>query len=450
MNNIPARSAVLAVALLLSFSLAGCGGGGSGSTTTPPPPPPTPMEGTVQDGQQPVSGATIQLYAASTAGYGAAAVPLITASSKSYPVVSNASGKFTIAGDFTCPAGAQVYITATGGNPGSGVNPALALMSALGSCSTLAANGTSTPIMVNELTTVSSVWALAPFMSGAASVGTSATNLPGLVRAFAAVNKLVSTTTGTLSGPALPTGAILPLSEIDTLADILASCVKSDGGTTSGTACGTLFAAATVGSAVPADTIAAALNIARNPGQNVASLCALASSSSPFQPILGCATPPNAWTIAIQYTGGGLSAPRAIVADANGNLWLPNSHNNSVTELDNTGSPLSGGTGFTSNSLNAPSALALDLSGNAWVANAGNNTVTMIPSQGTSSSSFSGGGLDVPQSIAFDAGGNAWIANLGNSSLTELGSNGSPLSPSGSGFTGAGIHQPSSIAINPH
>jgi hypothetical protein len=441
------QSLIFVTAAAITIDVCGC----AGTFTNPSAASPAVrLQGTVHGGQQPVAGATIQLYAASTAGYGGASTALITAASTPvghYPVLSDANGNFTITGDYTCPADAQVYLTASQGNPGGGNNPALALMAALGPCSSLTS---STFINVNELTTVSSVWALAPFMSGAAAVGTSSTNVSGMTRAFSAVNKLVNTSTGVMPGPALPAGAVLPLAELNTIADILASCVNTTGSTGSGTTCGALFNASTVGSSAPADTIAAALNIARNPSQNVVALCNLALASSPYQPTLPCATPPAAWTIAIQYTGGGLNAPKAIAADANGNLWLANSGNNSVTELDNSGAAQSGVSGFTGGSLSSPSAIALDLSGNAWVINSGNDSVTRIAALRGAALSFTGGGLNVPQSIAIDASGNIWVANYGNSSLSELSASGTPLSPAGTGFTGSGIHQPTSIAINPY
>ena len=106
---------------------------------------------------------------------------------------------------------APVYLVATGGNPGlSASNPNLAEMAALGSCATLKANASTTFIQMNELTTVGAVYALAPFMTGLASLGTSATNSPGLSFAFADVNVLVNNATGTVGGTALPSGAHHP------------------------------------------------------------------------------------------------------------------------------------------------------------------------------------------------------------------------------------------------
>jgi len=50
----------------------------------------------VHGGQQGVSGATIQLYAAGATGYGLAATALLTTT-----VTSHAAGSFNITGDYT-------------------------------------------------------------------------------------------------------------------------------------------------------------------------------------------------------------------------------------------------------------------------------------------------------------------------------------------------------------
>ena len=157
------------------------------------------LRGNIHGGQQPVSGASLQLYAAGTTGYGSAATPLLSS-----PVVSDASGSFTITGDYTCPSStSQLYIVATGGNPGLAPgtnNSALALMTALGPCSLHGSQYTLDPnafISINEVTTVASVYALAAFMDGDAThVGTSSTNAIGLANSFQIVNNLVNTTTG--------------------------------------------------------------------------------------------------------------------------------------------------------------------------------------------------------------------------------------------------------------
>jgi hypothetical protein len=308
---------------------------------------------------------------------------------------------------------------------------------------------------VNEITTVGSVFALAPFMSSIKGLGTSTTNTSGLAHAFASVNKLVNIATGNAPGSSLPAGAIAPTSEIITLADILAACINSTGGKAGddGTACGTLFnlTASPAGSA-PTDTVQAALNIAHNPTNNVAALYKMSSAKAPFNPQLS--TAPSDWTMALSYqAGGSLSSPRTTTVDASGNVWIANAGNNSVTVLAHSGTPLPGSP-FTGNGLTAPSAVAIDIGGNAWIANSGGNTISVYtPSGGTySGSPFSGGGvINAPVSIAIDASGDIWIANTGNSTLTELNSAGTYIAAPVSQGTGstATISSPNSLAIDP-
>jgi streptogramin lyase len=286
-------------------------------------------------------------------------------------------------------------------------------------------------------------------MNGPANIGSSPTNTAGLAAAFAAINEIVTTSSGTLPGPALPAGAILPISEINTLGGILEQCINSAGGAAGDSSnCGNLFGLApnAAGTVYPTDTITAAMNIAQSPGRNVTALNALRSPL--FQPTLDVNSPPNDWAIAITYVGGGLNAPSSIAADATGSVWITNKGNSSVTKLDNTGAALSGTSGFTSGSINIPSAIAIDTSGNAWVANSGNSTVTRLNSTGTSATVYSGNGLNNPGSIAIDGFSNIWIGNIGSGTVSSFTSSGSALA--GSPFSGGGTNAPLSIAIAPN
>ena len=403
--------------------------------------------GMVMGGQQPVAGVTLQLYQAGTTGYGSAATPL------GPTVQTNAGGNFNLP-SYSCAAGSQVYLVGTGGQPiaATSSSPAvtnnnLALMVGLGTCGGAGLNNF---IDVNEVTTVATVWALAPFMTGIANIGASASNATGLANAFAAINEVVTTTNGAVSGPALPAGATLPVTEINTLADILEQCINSGGGVAGdGSGCGNLFHLApnAAGTVYPTDTITAAMNMAQNPGRNVGALNRLRSSSPVFQPTLDVNAPPNAWTIAITYTGGGLNGPSSIAADANGAVWISNKTGGSVTKLDNTGAAVSGASGFTAGGFSAPSAIAVDANGNAWVANAGNNSITELNSSGSSGTVYSGNGLNAPGSIAIDGSGDVWVSNGGANSVSAFSSGGSPLS--GSPYSGGGTNAPVSVAVTP-
>jgi streptogramin lyase len=453
------RSVLLAMSATASVAaigamMTGCGTGITSAVNSPVAG--NAFQGTVYGGSQPIIGATIQLYAASTNGYGQpyTAYPAGSTSLLTSAVTTTGTGGFSIGGGiFTCPASnPDVYIVATGGNPGlsSGGNANIALMAALGPCESL---GPGTHIRINELTTVASVWALSPFMSGIAAVGTSAGNVTGLTNGFATVDKLVDIGVGNLPGPALPPDAVLPVQKMNLLADILASCVNSAGFSTADTsaACNVLFTAATpVSGTAPADTITAALNLAQNPDPSTAALNALlgkVSSSPPFQPVPPTNSEPTDFGLIITYSGGGLSTPKGIAVDSSGNVWTANSGNNSVSEFSNTGAPLSGSTGYPVGTSTAPAAIAIDVSGNAWVANSGNNTVSEIAPGGATVTAFSGGSLSAPVGVAIDASNNVWVANSGGGgSVTEI----TPgTTPTYANYTGGGIAAPGAIAINP-
>jgi streptogramin lyase len=447
MRHVLLRGLIGAGALFGATVLSGCGTGVYSDAGKPVTVMGTAVQGIVMGGQQPVAGVTVQLYQAGATGYGSASTPLGPS------VQTTSNGNFNLP-SYTCAAGSQVYLVGTGGQPIAATmsspavtNSNLAMMVGLGTCGGTYLNNF---INVNELTTVATVWALAPFMSGVANIGSSSTNGAGLADAFAAVNELVATANGTLPGPALPAGATLPTTEINTLGDILEQCINSGGGVAGdGSNCGNLFSVApnAAGTVYPTDTITAAMNIAQSPGRNVANLNKLRSSSPVFQPALDVNSPPSAWTLAITYVGGGLNTPSSIAVDAAGAVWISNKGNSSVTKLDDTGAAVSGTGGFTAGGFNAPSAIAIDGGGNAWVANSGNNTITELSSTDSSGTVYSGNGLSAPGSIAIDGSGDVWVANTGSNSVSAFSSSGAALT--GSPFSGAGTSAPTSVAVTP-
>jgi streptogramin lyase len=375
------------------------------------------MTGMVHGGQQGVSGATIQLYAAGATGYGSAGTPLLTKT-----VTSNGAGSFSITLDYSCPTPTtQVYIVATGGNPGLAMgtnNTALAMMAALGPCGSLTS---STFIFIDEVTTVASVYALAPFMSagGGTKLGTSSTNAPGLTNAFLTVNNLVNTAQGTAPGPSLPAGATAPTAELNTLADLLSLCVNTSG---PAGACTTLFNDATPsGLGAPTNTIDAMLDIALNPGHNVSTLYNLVTGIVPFEPTLTAA--PNDWTMAINYVGGGLNAPQSIAVDGSGNVWVANAGTgaNSISKFSSGGSAISGALGYTGGGLSLPWGIAVDTSGNVWVTDAitTGGALSKFSSSGAALSGttgYTGNGLSDPFGLAVNGAGVVWTANISSTS----------------------------------
>ncbi len=99
-----------------------------------------------------------------------------------------------------------------------------------------------------------------------------------------------------------------PKREPNTLANALAKCVR---GGTGASACANLFSATNV-PATPADTLAAIINVTRNPTYNPSGILGL-GSSGPYAPVLSAA--PTDWTMALNLTGGGLNAPNEIAID---------------------------------------------------------------------------------------------------------------------------------------
>lgn len=295
---------LLRSALFLSaLALTGCVLSPSLGTKTGPTVGAAHPHGRVLGGQQPVSASTIQLYAVATNADGGRATPLLNSA-----VTTDSAGVFELTGLYACPTpSALVYLTATGGNPGiSQGNAALALMTALGACGSLTS---STFIHVDERTTIAALSALAPFTRSYSAIGSSPLSAPALSSAFALAASYVDFSTGQVPGPGLPPNTSAPLSTLNSLADVLATCVNSPGGTAGdGSPCGVLFSATTPAGAVsPADTVSALLNVLRDPQANAAVLYNLSSPASPFQPQLSAAPP--AWTVALLGPGAPIPTP---------------------------------------------------------------------------------------------------------------------------------------------
>ena len=115
------------------------------------------IEGQVQAGGGPLANSTITLWAASTAD------PRQLAQAR-----SSSDGRFQIDSQETPGADVILYLIAKGGeaavNKGSGDNPAVALLSVLG-------KAPPPKVVVNEMTTVASVWTHAQFLNGAGIKG---------------------------------------------------------------------------------------------------------------------------------------------------------------------------------------------------------------------------------------------------------------------------------------
>ena len=375
------RALASACASVLFLASTGCGV--STVSVLPASSALTVISGHLHGGQQPVSGASVQMYAANmTTLQGASTAMLST------PVISGSDGSFNITGKYTCPASNPlVYLVATGGNPGlpgTVNNTGIAMMTLIGDCNDLLANASTTYIWIDEITTVVAVQALAPFMTDYAHVGSASSSISGVGGAFATATDQVNFATGQFSNTS---NFSLPEVTFNTLADIIAACINTSGGAGN---CATLFS----NTGGTTDTVGAALAMVKSPGQNTTPLYNLVSSNSPFQPYY--TSVPTDFTATVGYTlpsfvqGGTL--------DSNGHIWLY----------------------FGGYNYNPATDTSTDSAGYIAVYdNNFNQLFTITP--GT-------GGLNYPSTFTPDASGHVFTLNA-NNTVSEFDVNGSPLSP---------------------
>lgn len=442
-----------------SLNSATSGGGGGGGACTPASAISTPascpslapvagisFSGIVMANQQPVNGAVVQLYAAGNQGNGSPSTALLT-----NPATTASTGAFTIPGGYTCPsAQTPVFLLAKGGQvagggqtAGNAANSSLWLMTALGPCGSIAAGSN---FVLNEVTTAASVWALGSFMSTGGKVGASCTNTTGLNNAFLTANGMVNNRTGASPGAGNPSTLNVATEKLNTLANVLASCTQSGGGS----ACSGLFNAATSGGTVPDNTIDAAFNIAHAPASNVAAIYALAAGSPAFSPSLSAA-PPD-FMLHNTIDGGGMASPASVAIGTSGSVWV-SSYFNTISEFSPSGAtafPY----GISGNGINQSYGMALDVNDNVWIANeqtspnSGSGDVAELNPAGTvMQSGLTSGGIDFPIAAAADTNGNMWLVDYGDSKVTVFDSSGSPVSGS-TGWGSPSLQFPVAVAVD--
>jgi hypothetical protein len=502
----------------LSLVLTGC----TLSTTAAPTPEAGPaISGTVHGGQNPITSAHVYLLAANAgvftpnaSGYGNASLSLLKSTGTNtvldssggatngfYYVSTDSNGNFSITGDYTCVGGQQVYLYSLGGDPGlgTGTNPAAGLMAALGTCpGSVGGNhifSSGLFVTINEVSTVAAAYAFAGFATDAVHVSSSGTAAAKLGLANAFTNAEILQTSG-VANPDPPPGVgyyggpgSVPQAEINTLGNILAACVNSNGTVS---ACTTLFANAESGGttgAMPKDTATAAINIAHNPVAAVGTLYGLSMPYAQFNPAL--TAQPNDFTISILYEnevlagftnqtagplaidasgdvwsannvvdeinpegydytvansdlglGGysGFSGAVNIAIDVNGNAWGISS--SALSEFNSSGTISQSG-GYTGLGLNSPTSIAMDASSNAWIGNTSGGNVVKVSSAGSLSGTFTGSDISQPGPVAIDASGNAWVADLSSGAIVKLSPTGTPTN-----YTAATLSTPTGIAID--
>jgi hypothetical protein len=461
-------------ALVLCAVTAGIAGCGSGLLSTSPTPPPitippevasckTPVarqpgpaatgnfagstfSGKVMAGSVPVIGASVQLYAAGSTGNGSTATALGSA------IATDTNGAFSIATAYSCPFNLSLlYVVARGGKAGASgaTNAGTVLMTTLGACNAIGGNPSFT---IDEATTVASAYAFAQFLASGGNIGASSTNFSGLTLAAGSEANLVNTSTGVAPGANFPATGTAPSLILNALANVLNACIVSSGASSS--ACAQLYSAATASGSTPSNTLDAALNIARHPAGNVATLFTLAAASTAFTPAIAAA--PSDWTMYAAYTGGGMHAPSGLGIDSAGNVRVAN-YFTVASFFTNTGAP-SIPAGVMVSGLNESYGLAVDQNDNSWIpdeqtgggVNGDNGSVTVLTGAGQVASGTTGfiqGGINFPVAIAIDTNATSWVVDYGNSHVTLLSNSGSPLSGT-SGYTSSQFAFPVAIAVD--
>ena len=383
------------------------------------------INGQVVGAGAPIVGSTVTLWAENTG------TPRQLAQTK-----TDGDGRFVLNAD---GGGAILYVTAKSGRPASsgegGDNPAIAFMTVLGS-------EPPSNIVINEMTTIASVWTHAQFLNGDAIKG----NPLGLRIAAGNVPNFVDLKTGGWGAAiqdALNSGQTQTMANFATLASIVGACtkrIKPD-------ACDSVFAAATSPTNnVPTDTMAAMLSVARNPAYKPGRLFALLDAFYPvpkgktlrpttYLPYLSYA--PSAWVLPLKFTGGGLSAPGKIMFDAEGSAWTGVNFivgsqasdalwDGNLSKFSANGKPLSPPTtGFTGGGVEGPGfGTAVDANGRVWVTSTGSKTISLFDKDGKPLSPQDGynfgGQLGVMQGIIVVPNGDVWTVDFEKDQVIHL------------------------------
>lgn len=205
------------------------------------------IEGQVQAGGGPLARSEVTLWGAS------AGEPKQLAQTR-----TRADGQFELRAKETSDKDVVLYLIAKGGEPsvgkGGGDNPAIVFLAVLG-------GKPPARVVVNEFTTVASVWTHAQFLGGTAIKG----HALGLRIAAGNVPNFVDLATGgwgdVIQDP-LNSSQTPTMANFATLANVLAGCATR----VSADVCGKLFtAAAPATGSAPTDTLTAAEAIARYP-----------------------------------------------------------------------------------------------------------------------------------------------------------------------------------------
>ncbi len=386
------------------------------------------IEGHVLGAGAPIAGSTVTLWAASSSD------PKELAQAK-----TDDDGRFTIPVPATLSADESLYLVAQHGQPaaikGSDDNPAIALLTVLG-------NKPPAKVVINEMTTVASVWTHAQFLNGAIIQG----HALGLKIAAGNVPNFVDLETGsygTSIQDALNSTQTPTMANFSTLSIVLAGCVTR----VEPDACNRLFAATIPPSGkAPTDTLTAAHALARNAAYKPERLFALLDAfypvpkgktlrATPYMPYLSYA--PSAWVLPLKFTGGGVNAPGKIMFDSMGNVWTGDNFivgsqssdalwDGNLSKFAPNGRPLSPATtGFHGGGLEGPGfGTAIDANDQPWLTSTGSKTISHFDTNGQPLSPAEGynfnGTLGVMQGIIVTPSGDIWALDFEKDQVVHL------------------------------
>ena len=161
-----------------------------------------------------------------------------------------------------------------------------------------------------------------------------------------------------------------------------------------------------------------------------------------FSKTYDATTSASAFTVTTAFaTLTGLSGPRALAVDGNGNLFVANNGNGTGTTVSEFAS---GATtpSATLTGLNGPVALAFDGSGNFYVANNNGTTVSKFaPGATTPSATLTG--LSSPDALALDGSGRLYVANFSSNKVSRFAAGATTA-----GATLTGLSSPDAMAFD--
>ena len=245
-------------------------------------------------------------------------------------------------------------------------------------------------VVIDEVTTVAFAYAMGPYGVDAFHISAPNTTLAqtGIANAMANANNIVSLAQGVaLSTASGNSNSVAPQAKLNTLANIVSSCVNTSNAWSS--LCLQLFPLADNGSTQPTDESTALFNIVHNQTRNVAAIYNLFTTSTQvFSPYLSAA--PTDWTMPVVYTGV-VSVP--------------------VTNTGTTPNTITSG----------PYNLVFDKYGNAWIGDRINGVVEVGPQGAVTNLTNSAYGFGMVKGVAVSPqDGTIWVSDFSKNKINVI------------------------------